>query len=87
MKVKVFDWELRLKRHKLIKFLLYFRYDFFNPFKKREVGTITPVFSLLPQLGIGIDRVSKYVGLHVGWLNAKFELHIYYWGYVDTSRL
>ena len=79
--MKTYNWELRLKRYKSIRFQVYCRYDFFNPFKKREVGTLVPVFNLLPQLGIAIDRVSRYIGFHIGWLNAKIELHIYHWGY------
>jgi len=59
------------------RFQAYLRFDFFNPFKKRELGVIIPIFNFLPQLGILIDRVSRRIGLRLGWLNINIEFHVW----------
>lgn len=83
------EWygKIGLKSPKCLTYRIYFRFDLFNPFAKRQPGCIVPIINLLPQIGIGIDRETRYAAFHVGWLNFLCELHFFFYIDIDTSKI
>lgn len=57
--------------------------SFFNPFKKRIIGEIVPIFNILPQLGISFDNQncgnSYHVGIFICFLNFEFKVYFNIW--------
>lgn len=69
-----------LRRPKDARFQLWLRLDLFNPFRKRPIGEIIPIFHFTPRIGVGIDRTSKRITLHLGWLNFALDFWFYWFG-------
>ena len=55
---------------------------FFNPFKRRIIAEIIPVFNFVPQIGVSLDIHDKsyhnsyHIGIHICFLN--FELRMWF---------
>lgn len=79
-------FKVSFKKPKLIIINAYFIFEFFNLFAKRQVGTIVPVFEVIPRFGIHFDRSSQFFGIVIGWLNFSFDIHIYFWEMISLKK-
>lgn len=78
---------INLKRPTCIQIQVWRRFLFFNPFKVRQPGEIAPTFNLIPQLGFVLDVATRHFGVHIGWLNIKFECHAYFWKTINNNKI
>ncbi|MBR1373648.1 hypothetical protein IJ556_04260 [bacterium] len=78
---------INLKRPSCIKIQVWRIFRFSNPFKKRQVGEIVPIFNLIPQVGFALDRNMRSFSIHLGWLNVKFECHGYFCKTINENKI